>query len=252
MNTRRMPQLVPGILGLCIALSIAAASCEVPPAVGPAAPTPVSQERVEAAPQQPVEAVVAKAQPAAREPVAQAPAAQEPGKPAAAKPESRRPEPVAQDPVSAAPERDIAEHAFPPVMPDIEQHKDAWLLDSCLRCHETGVEKAPPVRHVDLPAVLLTAKCRTCHVFVPGQQPRERPKVVTPFDDNAFPPMIPASADHGSAWWRDDCLLCHEDGTHGAPKIEHEGMPRLLLKSKCRSCHVQVRAVEADDGSPRR
>jgi len=42
------------------------------------------------------------------------------------------------------------------------------------------------------------------------------------------------------------CLLCHETGIKGAPIIQHEGLPGILLTAKCRSCHVQVRAGEDD------
>lgn len=153
------------------------------------------------------------------------------------------PGPADEDPVFAA-------NAFPPVLPDTERHQRAWLRDDCLNCHETGVEAAPIVVHADLPSILLGAKCRTCHVLIPGTPvPPKAPP--TPEEEqfavNAFPPMIPASGSHSQAWVRDDCMLCHEDGTHGAPILKHEGLPRLLLQAKCRTCHVQVRAVEASE-----
>ena len=141
-------------------------------------------------------------------------------------------------------------NAFPPVLPDTDRHQRAWLRDDCMRCHETGVELAPMVKHAGMPDILLTAKCRSCHVLIPGT-PVPPPKPVDPsvrkFADFAFPPMIPASGSHRDTWMRDDCLLCHEDGTKGAPIIKHEGMPRILLEAKCRSCHVQVRSVEASE-----
>ena len=68
-------------------------------------------------------------------------------------------------------------------------------------------------------------------------------EVTLPFATNAFPPMIPSSASHRHTWTRDDCLLCHESGVNEAPKLVHQSLPRLLLKAKCRSCHVQVRAA---------
>lgn len=252
MAIRKNLRLVPAVFAVCAAMTLTSPSCEVPPEpivaaqvpdaesapVVPAAQEPAGKPAAASAasaPKEPKEA----AQPAA----AAALNAQEPEKPAASKQE-----PVPQQPAP----RDIAAHAFPPVMPDIVQHQDSWLMEDCLRCHETGVQDAPAIRHVDLPPVLLTAKCRTCHVFVPGQQPREKPAPETTFAPDAFPPMIPASPVHGSTWWRDDCMLCHETGIKGAPRVIHQGMPRVLLSSKCRTCHVQVRAVEADDGSVRR
>ena len=88
----------------------------------------------------------------------------------------------------------------------------------------------------------MKAKCRTCHVLIPGLQPKkpEPPPKDARFLPNAFPPMIPASASHEAAWQKDDCLLCHESGVKGAPVVQHKDMPKVLLRAKCRSCHVQV------------
>lgn len=141
----------------------------------------------------------------------------------------------------------FASYAFPPVMPDTERHQKAWFRDDCLRCHETGVENAPQVKHAGMSPILLMAKCRSCHVLIPGtpvSPPKPAPEEPQ-FAVNAFPPMIPASGSHLTAWNKDDCLSCHEDGTHAAPVLVHEGLPRILLQAKCRTCHVQVRAVEA-------
>jgi hypothetical protein len=137
----------------------------------------------------------------------------------------------------------FAENAFPPTVSDMDYHKDAWYRNDCLRCHETGVEEATVVKHEDMPAVLLTAKCRSCHVLIPGQKPVKRKPEATLFAENAFPPLIPASRSHQDAWLNDTCLLCHETGNRGAPIVKHKGMPALLLKAKCRSCHVQVRST---------
>ncbi len=139
---------------------------------------------------------------------------------------------------------DVAAHAFPPVVTDSKQHKDAWWKNDCLRCHETGVGDAPKIVHRDLPQILLTAQCRTCHVQVKGAKPSVKVTHDPRFDANAFPPQIPASVSHPDVWMRDDCLKCHESGLRGAPIVKHEGMPKLLLLSKCRTCHTQVRAVE--------
>jgi len=143
-------------------------------------------------------------------------------------------------------EVEFDDNAFPPTLPDTEWHQNAWLEPDCLRCHETGVGDAPTIVHEGLPRILLSAKCRTCHVLIPGSVPKEKPEVVEvlPFDDDAFPPMIPNSESHNRAWTKDDCLLCHESGIRYAPIVQHEGLPKILLTAKCRSCHVQVRAVE--------
>lgn len=139
-------------------------------------------------------------------------------------------------------DEEFADFAFPPTVSDVEYHHNAWYKNDCLRCHETGVEKATVVRHKDMPEILLSAKCRSCHVLIPGQKPVE-PKVSEEdalFESYAFPPMIPVSDSHREAWTDDNCLLCHDDGVRGAPIVRHKDMPALLLKSKCRSCHVQV------------
>ncbi|RMF75549.1 MAG: hypothetical protein D6744_13350 [Planctomycetota bacterium] len=138
----------------------------------------------------------------------------------------------------------FAPDAFPPTLSDTPYHENAWRRNDCLRCHETGVQDAPRVRHKGMPDVLLSAKCRSCHVLIPGQpasQPRaDEDSRFAPF---AFPPMIPASESHRRAWTKDDCILCHQNGISGAPSIKHAGMPDVLLEAKCRSCHVQVRAT---------
>lgn len=141
-------------------------------------------------------------------------------------------------------EATFARGAFPPTVSDTEYHKGAWYKDDCLRCHETGVEDATPVRHRDMPKILLTAKCRSCHVLIAGQPPRPRKKTDEEkrYAEFAFPPMIPASASHQETWLKDNCLLCHESGVRGAPVVKHKDMPKILLKAKCRSCHVQVRS----------
>jgi ferredoxin len=136
-------------------------------------------------------------------------------------------------------------NAFPPVIPDTDWHQDAWLRDDCLRCHETGVGQAPQIVHEGMAQILLKAKCRSCHVFIEGTPAPPVEEQDSQFNANAFPPMIPASGSHRTAWIKDDCLLCHEEGNSGAPVIVHEGMPDVLLQAKCRSCHVQIRSDEA-------
>jgi hypothetical protein len=156
-------------------------------------------------------------------------------------------EPVKKEKPAPGPKGDeaFAKNAFPPTVSDTDYHKDAWYKDDCLRCHETGVEKATRIQHKDLPAILLTAKCRSCHVLIPGSSPvKPKPtKEESLFAANAFPPMIPASNSHREAWSNDNCLLCHEDGVKGAPIVKHKNLPKVLLTAKCRSCHVQVRSA---------
>ncbi len=40
-----------------------------------------------------------------------------------------------------------------------------------MTCHEVGVQEAPKLRHVSVPDMAKHAKCRTCHVLVPGLAP---------------------------------------------------------------------------------
>ena len=70
------------------------------------------------------------------------------------------------------------------------------------------------------------------------------------FEANAFPPMIPASESHRRAWTLHNCLMCHETGVFDAPIVQHEGLPKVYLRVKCRTCHVQVRSHEQDPWLP--
>ncbi len=146
------------------------------------------------------------------------------------------------------PETGFAMAAFPPTIPDREWHRDAWLVNNCLDCHETGVQEAPMIRHKGLPEITYQSKCRTCHVLIPGNTDYTdyTEKVEdTEFASWAFPPMIPNNENHDQAWGKNNCLLCHDDGIRGAPVVKHEGLPRMALKSKCRTCHVQIRSHTA-------
>ena len=151
------------------------------------------------------------------------------------------------------PETGFAANAFPPTLSDTKHHRDAWLVNDCMRCHETGVMGGPVVKHRGMPAVLVDAKCRSCHVLIPGDGEdaiiiEQVDEEAAQFEDYAFPPMIPNSTAHLDAWTIDSCLRCHEDGTNDAPIVQHKSdhLPRRLLKVSCRTCHVQVRAIEAD------
>ncbi|RMH12667.1 MAG: hypothetical protein D6695_05945 [Planctomycetota bacterium] len=144
----------------------------------------------------------------------------------------------------------FAAHAFPPTIPDQAWHHEAWIREDCLSCHETGVQDAPIVRHRGLPALALQAKCRSCHVLVPGKteaRPASArpPEVNDQFAPEAFPPMMPNNDRHVGAWTNRQCLVCHETGVGRAPLVDHgPQIPRLALMANCRSCHVQVRSTE--------
>lgn len=140
------------------------------------------------------------------------------------------------------PETGFALAAFPPTIPDREWHKEAWTLDNCLDCHETGVQDAPMIRHKGLPDITWDSKCRSCHVLIPGNTDYTQKVEETEFASWAFPPMMPNNDNHDQAWGNNNCLMCHEDGSRNSPVLVHEGMPRIMLKAKCRSCHVQVRS----------
>jgi len=150
--------------------------------------------------------------------------------------------------IESAPDVEFADYAFPPTIPDTDWHRDAWEVNDCLRCHETGVNDATVVQHAGMPDILLAAKCRSCHVLIPGDTSvRDRDTGEEPFfNENAFPPMMPISENHLNAWTIKDCLLCHETGVGDAPKLVHKDLPRIYLKVKCRTCHVQVRSIESD------
>ncbi len=150
---------------------------------------------------------------------------------------------VGESDIEIDPETGFAKAAFPPTIPDRDWHRDAWTKNNCLDCHETGVGDAPMIRHKGLPNITWQSKCRSCHVLIPGNTdytpPEQEP---SPFASWAFPPMMPNNDSHAQAWGNNNCLLCHESGIRGAPIVKHKGMPRIMLKAKCRSCHVQVRS----------
>lgn len=62
----------------------------------------------------------------------------------------------------------------------------------------------------------------------------------TGFALNAFPPPMTDTAWHQDAWYTQDCLECHGEGSDDAPKIQHAGMPENLLHARCRTCHVLI------------
>ena len=140
------------------------------------------------------------------------------------------------------PETGFALAAFPPTIPDRPWHKDAWMVNNCLDCHETGVQDAPRIRHEGLPDIAYQSKCRTCHVLIPGSTDYTPKAEDSEYASWAFPPMMPNNQKHEQAWGKKNCLLCHEDGTQNAPIVKHEGMPKIILKAKCRTCHVQIRS----------
>ncbi len=79
-----------------------------------------------------------------------------------------------QSPTAEAdPSGDFPAGAFPPTMSDMDYHQDAWSRTDCLVCHETGVDGATVIKHVSVPPTAMEAKCRTCHVLVPGSKPAD-------------------------------------------------------------------------------
>ena len=59
---------------------------------------------------------------------------------------------------------DFAPGAFPPTLSATEYHQRAWSRTDCMTCHETGVQNAPKIKHVSVPDIAKSSKCRTCHV----------------------------------------------------------------------------------------
>ncbi len=156
---------------------------------------------------------------------------------------------VGKSDIAIDPETGFAVAAFPPTMPDQPWHQDAWFVNNCLDCHETGVQDAPMIQHIGLPDIALASKCRSCHVLIEGEAlyvaEVDEFDPITGFASWAFPPMMPNNENHDQAWGANSCLLCHEDGTRNAPLIRHEGLPKITLDAKCRTCHVQVRSNES-------
>ena len=110
--------------------------------------------------------------------------------------------------------------------------------------HAALLNEAPEIRHKGLPPIAREALCRTCHVIEPGKVVADYVPEPTLFAPNAFPPLTPNNEDHREAWGTRNCMMCHEDGIRDAPLVRHEGMPKILLEAKCRTCHVQVRSHE--------
>jgi len=124
-------------------------------------------------------------------------------------------------------------------MPDTELHANAWVRKDCILCHTWGVLEAPYIRHEGLPKVLMTANCRTCHVLIKDVDMDEESGAT--FTRNAFPPTLPNDKDHANPWLQKDCLDCHESGKDGAQVVRHDGMSKVLLTARCRTCHVLIR-----------
>ena len=199
-------------------------------------------------------------EPKSDEPKSDEPKSDEPSDVKTRNDEPRAEKPGAAEPIDEKPDEQLSEeesvprnkfddrldNAFPPTLSDVKYHRSGWFKNDCLRCHETGVGDAPIVKHANMSPILLDAKCRSCHVRIPGSKPAIPLKKEGEFPSDAFPPMTPASSLHVKAWTIKDCLLCHEDGTKDAPILVHKGLPKRLKTAKCRTCHVQVRAVDMD------
>ena len=148
---------------------------------------------------------------------------------------------VVPDAVPGFTPTEFVDNAFPPTLPGDENHSNAWLRTDCLMCHENGIQDATLVQHNGMSKLLLSGNCRSCHVVV---APEAEPDDEFPFARNAFPPTLPTDDSHSNAWLRDDCTMCHENGIQGAPRIVHRDMAPLLLKARCRSCHLPRVASE--------
>ena len=69
-------------------------------------------------------------------------------------------------------ETGFAANAFPPPIPDTVWHENAWTAYDCLDCHAKGEADAPVLKHKGMPDRLVQAHCRTCHVLIPGLEPK--------------------------------------------------------------------------------
>ena len=66
---------------------------------------------------------------------------------------------------------EYAPGAFPPVLSNAEYHQRAWTRTDCLTCHESGVQKAPKMKHASVTKLAKGSKCRSCHVTASAQEP---------------------------------------------------------------------------------
>ena len=62
--------------------------------------------------------------------------------------------------------------AFPPTLSDREYHEKSWTRTDCMTCHEKGTFGAPVTKHKSVVPIAKEAKCRSCHVFIKGSEPR--------------------------------------------------------------------------------
>ena len=65
----------------------------------------------------------------------------------------------------------FADNAFPPVLPDDDNHRqgvDSWMQETCLNCHASGRNGAPEIVHEGMSSILLDSKCRSCHTTSEG------------------------------------------------------------------------------------
>jgi hypothetical protein len=67
---------------------------------------------------------------------------------------------------TASANADFAPGAFPPTLSAEEYHANSWTREDCMTCHQQGVQDAPKMRHVSVPEIAASAKCRTCHVLI--------------------------------------------------------------------------------------
>ncbi|MDE3091042.1 MAG: ammonia-forming cytochrome c nitrite reductase subunit c552, partial [Chloroflexota bacterium] len=113
----------------------------------------------------------------------------------------------------------------PPQIPHAKEgHTD------CLSCHEKGVNGAPkfPPDHTGR----TNDMCLGCHTFKPGAASATAAPTAasTPATLSNVPPPIPHTLEG-----RDQCLVCHQTGGGGAPKVPADHAGRT--NDQCRTCH---------------
>lgn len=118
----------------------------------------------------------------------------------------------------------------PPKIPHVLEGREG----QCLACHEAGVVGAPkiPAKHAGRTGDM----CPLCHVPAGASAPMlatapAHSPGVKPISSTAGgPPQIPHSLEG-----RNQCLMCHEAGVAGAPKVPASHAGRT--SDMCPACH---------------
>jgi mono/diheme cytochrome c family protein len=112
----------------------------------------------------------------------------------------------------------------PSVAPPSISH-DLVGREDCLMCHKMGIAFAPriPENHTGLPVEV----CQTCHqAAAPAAPPPEETR-----EAGVMPSQVPHPIEG-----REDCRLCHETGTGGAPQFPPDHVDRA--NEVCSVCHA--------------